>query len=256
MKIQYHTIGNRKIALTAATGDLTGRGALSFQEFLEASLDKDSAYLLINMKKASKVDGLGLRMFDKWFSRGRQTRLFNVQHDVCSFISLAGKGHFLSNVYHETDNENALALFAKELLQNAKEDSGNKRLHPRVATRIPATFKHHPCHNGVIVGRANIINLSEGGVLAGDVVAVNTTNGKEVKRLALVGQELYDLEFPLSDDLHTIRARGECVREIGGGDQLRLGVRFTGIDKDDQEKIHDYAVHAPLEAGKGDINEI
>ena len=250
MMIQYHTISNRKIALTAATGDLTGSGALGFQEFLEASLDKDDAHLLINMKKASKIDSLGLSVFDKCLSHGRQTRLFNVQHDVYSFIRLAGKEHFLSNVYHETDNENALALFAKELLQNNKEDSGNKRLHPRVATRIPATFKHHPCHNGVIVGRANIINLSEGGVLAGDVVAVNTTNGKEVKRLALAGQELYDLEFPLSEDLHTIRASGECVREIGDSDNLRLGVRFTGIGKRDQEKIHDYAIHASLEAGK------
>ncbi|MBI5307690.1 MAG: PilZ domain-containing protein [Planctomycetes bacterium] len=244
MKIHYHTIDNKKIALAEVAGDLIGNGALDFQESLSASLDTSDAYLLINLRKTRKIDGLGLSALDNLFSSCRHTRLFNVSYDVRSFMSLAGKAHFLGYVYHEADNENAVELFVKEFFRNNKEDAGNKRRHPRVDVRIPAVFKYHPGHNGVISGRANIINLSEGGVLAGDVVAINTTNGKKIARPALEGQKLYDIEFSLLDT-RPIRARGECVREmIEESDKPRMGVRFTGIDEGDQEKIRDYAFRA------------
>lgn len=93
----------------------------------------------------------------------------------------------------------------------------------------------------MISGMAKIFNLGEGGVLAGDIVAINTTNGKKIERPALEIQKLYDLEFSLLD-ARPIRAKGECVREIiEESDKPRMGVRFTGIDERDQEKIRNYA---------------
>ncbi len=241
MKIHYHTIDNKKIALAEVAGDLMGNRALDFREFINDSLDTSDAYLLINLKNTGKIDGLGLSALDNLVSSGRRTRLFNVSYDVRSFMSLAGKSHFLGYVYHDTNNEKAVELFAKEFFRNDKESAGNKRRHPRVDVRIPAAFKYHPGHNGVISGMARIFNLSEGGVLAGDVVAINTTNGQKIERPALEGQKLYDLEFSLLDT-RPIRAKGECVREImEEGGKPRMGVRFTGIDEGDQEKIRDYA---------------
>lgn len=250
MKIHYHTIGNKKIALAEVEGDLTGNSALGFYEFLSASLDNSGAYLLIDMKKTKRIDGLGLSELDKFFSRGTKTRLFNVSQDMRSFLSLAGKEHFFGYVYNEANNEKALELFAREFFRNTKEDTfNNKRRHPRVDTLIPAAFKYHPGHNGVISGKAKIHNLSEGGVLAGDIVAINTENGKMIEQPALEGQELYDLEFLLPEDPQPIRTKGECVREIAGSGEFRFGVRFTEIGKGDQEKIRDYAIRVYI----GDI---
>lgn len=195
MAIHYHPVGNKKIALAEVAGDLTGNGAFHFQESLIASLDKSDAHLLINLKKSGKIDGLGLIVLDDLFSSCKYVRLFNVSYYVRAFMRLAGKGHFLGYVYVEADNEKAVELFAKEFFQNDQEDAGNKRRHPRADVLIPAAFKYHPGRNGVITGRANIINLSEGSVLAGDVVAINTTNGQTIERPALEGQKLYDLEF-------------------------------------------------------------
>ncbi len=91
-------------------------------------------------------------------------------------------------------------------------DGTNNRAHPRVSTLLPVEFKCHPGNNGVISGKANILNLSEGGLLMGEIKAFCEKRGENIPDPVIEGEELYDLRFALADDLGTVDAKGECVK--------------------------------------------
>ena len=119
-------------------------------------------------------------------------------------------------------------------------DGTNNRVHPRVSTLLPVEFKFHPGHNGVISGKANILNLSEGGLLMGEIKASCEKRGEDIPDPVIEGEALYDLRFALADDLGTVDAKGECVRVNKTHNDINVGVSFRNIKQDNMQKIRDY----------------
>ncbi|MGR3318739.1 MAG: PilZ domain-containing protein [Candidatus Anammoxibacter sp.] len=85
-----------------------------------------------------------------------------------------------------------------------------------------------------------MINLSEGGLMAYDISAIHDKNGKTVENPALVGQELYGMNFRLNGGNDVIDTKAECVREFRNNEKLSAGIRFKDMSKDNREKISDY----------------
>jgi hypothetical protein len=231
-------VSNTKIEVVEVIGGLIGNGALEIQTHLYRCLDEGRCYQIIDLEQAHKIDGLGITIFENFISRGLQIRLINVKPEIQGMIRMARKESFFQIIYNEKDWTKAASLFEKDLLEK-KVISGDgvpkRRQHIRVNTSFPSEFKFHRDHETTL-GRANILNLGEGGVLAGHIVAMNTDTEEIIRCDGMVEREVYDLKFKLNGDVTSITVQGECVREFMHGESLYAGIRFNDISHH-QKKI-------------------
>jgi hypothetical protein len=162
-------------------------------------------------------------------------------------LRLSGKEDIIK-VYNETDCDKVVSLFEKETLE--EKDKGKDyimgRRHPRIDTFFLAEFKYHPGHNGVVMCKADILNLSKGGIFADKIKTINTKTGKIVSRLEIAGQEFFDLRFKLNGSSEFIETKGECVWEKKKDENLCIGIRFKGMSKIYTDRIGDYVQKALL----------
>lgn len=227
-------------------GNLTGAESLELQEYFSRYSGKGKHFLIINLKHVNEIDGMGISVLEQLMKIGIHVRLFNVSRHIRAVLSMARKEDVFM-IYNETDCDKAVSLFESEIREEkAMHKSGaDNRNYPRVNTHIPAEFKYHPGHNGVISCRANIINLSEGGALADRITAVNTTNGETITNPDMSGQDFYDMKFKLNGNAGLIETKGECVREFRKEDKLSAGLRFKGLLKKYKVRIIGY-VHKSI----------
>ncbi|MDR4508674.1 MAG: PilZ domain-containing protein [Candidatus Brocadiaceae bacterium] len=253
MKFDYRTIGKQKVTIATVEDELAGSGAINLQARLCDFQGNDNPYLLLNLKNTRSIDGLGISVLDQFFTHSKYIRLFNVSQEIRMMFNIAGRDDFLRLIYNVAETDKAFLLFAKEFFRDKGECSIDNRQFPRVTTLFPTMFKYHAGHDGVILGKANILNLSEGGALVGDIETIDSKNRQAVEPLSMEGQGLYDLEFPLRDGKQIIRAKGERVWEIKGINQFRLGIRFTEISRKDREKLRDYTCYDSQKADKENV---
>ncbi|MGR3317115.1 MAG: PilZ domain-containing protein [Candidatus Anammoxibacter sp.] len=134
-------------------------------------------------------------------------------------------------------------------------DAINKRRYPRVSTSFPCAFSNidsryqmmdefwhgsQPCQNEIIIVTATILNLSEDGIFADNIIAFNPVTGKEIDRSEIIEHNLYNLKFRLNDNPKLVRTRGEYVRLHRERGRLCAAIRFKGISKDSKEIIREY----------------
>jgi anti-anti-sigma factor len=245
MKITSYRTYNPKIEVIEVKGDLTGRGAMELKEYLYSCLDESKCKYIINLKHARKINGLGISILVDLIRRGMQIRLFNISSEVRSMLRLSKKEDIIK-VYNETDCDKVVSLFEKETLE--EKDKGKDyimgRRHPRIDTFFLAEFKYHPGHNGVVMCKADILNLSKGGIFADKIKTINTKTGKIVSRLEIAGQEFFDLRFKLNGSSEFIETKGECVWEKKKDENLCIGIRFKGMSKIYTDRIGDYVQKA------------
>lgn len=221
---------NPKIEVIEVIGGLIGNRALEVQTHLYRCLDEGRCYQIIDLEQVNKIDGLGIMILENIVSRGLQIRLINVKPEIDWVIRMAKKESFFQ-IIDEKDWTMAASLFEKDLLEK-KVICGDgvlkKRQHIRVNTAFPSEFKFHRDH-GATLGRANILNLGEGGVLAGHIIAMNADTEEIIRCEGMVKQEVYDLKFKLNGDVTSITVQGKCVREFMHGESLYAGIRFNDI---------------------------
>lgn len=246
MKITSRQTHNPNIEIIDVFSELTGNSALELQEYLRRYAGKGKRFLIINLKHVTEIDGMGISVLEQLMKQGIHVRLLNVSRHIRAILSMARKEDVFM-LYHETDCDKAVSLFESEIREEkAMHKSGaDNRNYPRVNTHIPAEFKYHTGHNGVISCRANIINLSEGGAHADRITAVNTTNGETITNPDMSGQDFYDMKFKLNGNAGLIEAKGECVREFRKDDKLSVGLRFKGLLNKYKVRIIDY-VHKSI----------
>ncbi|MFQ5786425.1 MAG: PilZ domain-containing protein [Thermodesulfobacteriota bacterium] len=144
-------------------------------------------------------------------------------------------------VYNEQDSHKAVSMFEKEILeQDATGENIRNRDYPRVDTFFKADFKDHPGHNGVLSGRATILNLSEGGMFADQVLAMDAKTKDVFIPKKIAGHELYDMKFRLNGNSDIIETKAECVREFMDKENLNAGIRFKSMKQEHKEMIKDY----------------
>lgn len=229
---------NPKIEVIEVIGGLIGNGALEIQTRLYRCLDEGRCYQIIDLEQVNKIDGLGITILENFVSRGLQIRLINVKPEIQGMIRMAKKESLFQIIYNEKDWTKAASLFEKDLLEKkvtSRDGVPKKRHHIRVNTSFPSEFTFHRNH-GATLGRANILNLGEGGVLAGHIAAMNTNTEEIVHCQGMIEREIYDLKFKLNGDSTTITTQGKCVREFMIGESLYAGIRFNDISHH-QKKI-------------------
>lgn len=235
-----HETHNPNIYVIEIIGDLTVGNAIEFHEYLFTHIDEGKNFFLIDLKRTKKVDFLFIMALEHAMNRGVQIRLSSVESDIrCIF----GRPRDLSpfKIYNETDRNKAVLMFEKEILGEgiASGEIKNRRV-PRIDTFFKADFKYHTGHNGVISGRATIINFSEGGMFAEQILSLDVETEEIVIPKEIADRELYDMKFRLNENSDHIETRGECVRVIRTHEMLCVGIRFKGMRQDHKKMIKDY----------------
>lgn len=239
---QIFSASNPKIEVIGVIGGLIGNGALELQTRLYRCLDEGRCYQVIDLDHVNQIDGLGVEVLENCMSRGLQIRLINVKPEILGIIRMAKKESLLNIIYNEKDYARAASLLEKDISEKKvlpKEGLLKKREHRRVKTSFPSEFKYFV--NGVAaLCSANILNLSEGGVLASLIVAVNENTREAVEWQVISEREIYDLRFKLNGDETSITTRGRCVREFISGESLCAGIHFDDIDHHQRERIRNF----------------
>ena len=236
---QIFPASNPKIEVIEVIGGLIGNSALKIQTHLYRCLDEGRCYQIIDLEYVNQIDGLGVALLENFLSRGLQIRLINVKPEVKSVIRIAKKESFFQLMYNEKDRAKAASLFEKDILEKEiipGDDILKKRHHLRVNTSFPSEFKLQRNH-GLTTGRAHILNLSEGGALASQIVAINKNTEEMIPCQGIVEEEVYDLKFKLNGDSTTITTQGKCVREFVIGESLYAGIRFNDISHHQKQII-------------------
>jgi anti-anti-sigma regulatory factor len=238
MKIFTHHIAHSKIEIVEISNGLTGRGALQLEEFFCACLDEGKSHILINVENMKRIDGLGIYVLEYFLKRGMQIRLFNVDTEIQTMLDLSGKSNIIKP-YNETDTDKALSLFEKEILK--KKDKVSRgvmgRRYSRVNTSFSKEFKYHSGLNGEIEGKANVLNLSEGGIFANKIIAFNLKTGEIVNEPELAGRELDVIKFSLNGSSKVIEAKGKCVWQAKKNSRVCVGIKFKGLGKVYKDRI-------------------
>ena len=241
---QIFLASNPKIEVIGVIGGFIGNGALEIQTNLYRCLDEGRCYQIIDLEHVSQIDGLGITILENFLSRGLQIRLINVKPEIKSVIRMAKKESFFQLMYNEKDRAKAVSLFEKDILEKKGiqgDDVLKKRRHLRINTSFPLEFKFQSRRNhGLTTGRAHILNLSEGGALAGQIVAMNTNTEEIAHCQGMVEEEVYDLKFKLNGDSTTITTQGKCVREFMIGESFYAGIRFNDISHQQKKIIRSF----------------
>ncbi len=241
MKIVTSGPHNPEIEIIEINGELTGRGAIQLAEFLYASLDEGKCYKIIDLKCVKKVDGLGLKVMEYFINRGMHIRLFRVGLEIQNLLELSGKEDIIKT-YDCQERDKALALLKKEIMEekDTVKDDVKRRRHPRFNISFQTEFKYSIARNAEIAHKANVLNLSEGGIFAGLITAFNTRTGKMVDAPEIAGRELYDIKFDLNGSSRLIVTNGKCVWETRKYGKLYAGICFKDVKQNYIEMIRDY----------------
>jgi anti-anti-sigma regulatory factor len=238
--VNSYNTHNPKIKIIEIIGVIRGDAAIKLQRCSCDYLDKGDCYQLINLKYAKDIDGMGINVLENLINRGVCIRLFNVRAEIRKVIRMSGKEDIFK-VYNEQDSHKAVSMFEKEILeQSTAKDDIRKREYSRADAFFKADFKYHPGHNGVFSGRATILNLSEGGMFADQVLAMDAKTEDIFIPEKLAGQELYGVNFILNKDSKPIETEGVCVREFRDEGKLCAGIRFKGMKQEYKEMIKEY----------------
>lgn len=229
-----------KIKLIETSGDPTGHTALELKTIIHNIIDKGIGNILVNMEQVRRIDGVGIGIFENLLERGVEIRLFNVGIEVRSFITITGNEKIVKIIINESSEEAALAMFEKQLMERPAGQGVESRRFARASVSLPTEFKYHPASNGVISGRAHIINLSEGGLGMHKIESFEMHTGRQVETTALKNQKLYDMKFSLNGNKKGVETHGECVREMGTNGNHNAGICFQAMNREARENIRSY----------------
>ncbi len=224
--------------------EMTGNSAINLQRDFFKYLDEGKCYLLINLKHVKKIDGLGIRFLEHFAKRGVYIGLFNVGVGLRYMLMISGREqHF--KIYEETEPDEVVSVFEKERLEvNTNGPCIKKRHYPRIGTSFQAGLKYQPVNNGVILDKATILNLSENGLLASHITALNSKDVEPVTFSKTNANNLYDIKFRLNGHSYPFEIKGECVRETMTKGRSCVGIRFKDMKHDYKIMTRDFVLNS------------
>lgn len=249
MKIiaRYSHTSEPTIHMLEVFGDITGQEVFKLEGYLYTCLDEGRYCQLINMRQVKKIDGLGICALKKAAYRGMQIRLFNVGQWIWEMLMISGNEGCVK-IYHETDCNKIISCFEEDIKEKERDmnEGIKRRCYPRINTFFPARLSYYPYldNDSVISCKANIINLSEEGLLAEIITAIHTRSGEIARYPGIRGQGPCDLEFSLNGSSEIIKAHGECVWETRNGHRVYAGIRFQDMKQDKKDTVKTYICNA------------
>jgi len=245
MKIISEHTHNPNIEIVILQGEMTGYSAIYLQEYFYECLDGGKNYFVIDLKYLKKIDGLGINVLCNAKSRGIHVGLLNVSHEIKCMLAISGNEN-LFKIYNETHSDKVVSMFEKDIKPGKvkTKNSSKMRRYSRIDTCFQAEFSYNPTHKDIISCRANILNLSEGGILADNIMAFSAETKKLVYSPEIDGCGLDEIKFKINEASNFIKSKGKCVGVFKTNEKLSAGIRFKGIRPDYKKKIRDYVNHA------------
>lgn len=241
MKFMYGYSKNPEIEILNIIGDLTGGGAIKLKEHLYLSLDKGKCCILLNLKSVENIDGLGIKVICDMVNRGMQIGLFNVNADIRMMFKMDRKEGIVK-VYNGIDSEKVINSFEKDISIGKRKSQKlpKKRCHCRIKTDFPVEFKYFLSDTSVVLGKGRVINLSEGGMFANEILAFNTMGDEEIYNHTILEKDLHEIIFKLNSGPDIIEISGKCVREFRCEGILSAGILFEQMKQSDRNLIKEY----------------
>lgn len=241
MKIAISCHNNSEIKIADVCGELTGRGAIEFGKRLYTLLDEGSRYLIINLTQVKKADGMWINILEDFIERGLRFRLVHADLEIQNLLKLSRKDGII-RMCNCREHEEAVSQFEKEMREekDAEGDGARGRKYVRVNVSFRAEFKRHAEHGEEIMCKANIRNLSEGGILASSITAFDGHTGERIKELELIGRELRNINFSMNGSSKLIEIDGKCVWEDRENGNQYAGIYFKGTSQNQIEMIREY----------------
>lgn len=131
----------------------------------------------------------------------------------------------------------------------------NKRGNQRVPTSFPCAFSveesehqfvrgselgYENFQNQTIIGTGHVLDLSEEGLFAQNIIVFNHETKREIDRPEIVWNKLYNLTFSLQDNSKVIETDGQFARQYRNNGSLYAAVKFIGMSSDNKEIIKEY----------------
>ena len=241
MKLMYRNSKNPDIDILSVFGDITGSGAIKLKNHLYLSLDKGKCYLLINLKNVESIDGLGIKVLCDLVDRGMQIGLFNVNADIRMMFKM-DKKEGIVKIYNEIDSEKVIKSFEKDLLSGIHSSAklSKKRRHFRLKTDFQMEFKYYLSNDNVVLGKGIVVNLSEGGMFAKEILALNTKGDEEIYNHSILENDIHEINFKLNNGSDVIETSGKCVREFRYDGILSAGISFKEMKPFHKNLIKEY----------------
>lgn len=231
---------NDNIGLIELIGDYSGSCAHELHDYLNTCLDHTRRFQLINLKQTSCLDSLCVRVLCDFIERGGDIRLFNTNKEIKRILEIEKKDKVIK-VYDETDTDNTISMFTKEVSakEDATQDSLQARQYIRVSTNFPAEFNYHSDHYGVLYARVKVLNLSQCGMLVKYMIVTSSEEDSSNFPFS-TKQELNDIKFQLEKETDYIKSDGHCVWEAERDKGLLAGVLFKELDNDHKVMIREF----------------
>ena len=136
----------------------------------------------------------------------------------------------------------------------------DKRIYQRVPTSFPCAFSveeyerqvgrghafgNQDCQNRAIIGTGHVLDISEEGLFAQNIIVFNQKTKREIDRPEMIWNKLYNLTFSLEDNPKVIETDGQLVRQYRDNGNLYAAVKFAGMSNDSKEIIIEY-VHSHI----------
>lgn len=238
--IPYHKY-HPKIEIITIMDSISDDEILAFQKYLFSCLDKGKLNLIINLKHINKFDVHAIDILNDFTHRGMHLCLFNVRSEMFGRIEESGiECNF--RIYEQIDTEYVIYLFEKEIGVKVVEGDTKKRLYSRIDTLFPVDFKYLHAKKGIIMVKANIVNLSEGGVFADQILTVGTNTEEIIPPSEISGLELSDMKFRFDKHSNIIETKAECIREFRNNKKLSAGIRFKDMKHVHKIMIKNYVI--------------
>ncbi|MBU1864539.1 MAG: PilZ domain-containing protein [Candidatus Omnitrophica bacterium] len=237
MKQQLPQITRRRIGsvvIIDIKGELVGPWALKAKESIAQLLSENIKNLIINIKELQTVDSLGVKAISENLHENSRNALISGKISVMEMFS---RLNVLNNIKVFDDENGIISFFGKEFVENNNPPFIEKRNYSRLNTAIPLEFYYNDSHEQMIVFKAIVTDLSEGGLFAEylDLETVDTVN----KRLDPYDLKMLELKIKLPHHDY-IYASGKVLRTIITGEQLGLGIEFYKIAREDKQIIIDF----------------
>ncbi|MGR3318050.1 MAG: STAS domain-containing protein [Candidatus Anammoxibacter sp.] len=231
---------NDNIGLIELISDYGGSCARELQDYLNTCLDHTRRFQLINLKQTSCLDSHYVRVLCDFIERGGDIRLFNTNKEIKRILKIEKKDKVIK-VYDETDADNTISMFTKELSakEDTNQDSLQARQYIRVSTNFPAEFNYHSDHYGVLYVRVKVLNLSQCGMLVNYVTVTSREEDSSNFHFS-TKHELNDIKFQLEKETDYIKSDGLCVWDAGRDKGLFAGVLFKELGNNHKVMIKEF----------------
>lgn len=116
MKINVNKTNHPEIDIIELVGNLTSNSALDLYDYMMICFDKGKYFHIINFDLVKTIDYVGVSILNALANKGLNFALLNVDTEIREKLELSNNKKPLFMIYNETDLDNAVSMFERDVL--------------------------------------------------------------------------------------------------------------------------------------------